>query len=117
MSGESTRTMPVVEVPIGSTGTILERTLVDDGAAVDLSGATGSITYSAKDIEGTAIVTDAAAAFSTDGSDGKVRFTLTAALVGAQGDKIITFTVGGYNSGNLVSYPFILRPIYTGEGS
>ena len=117
MSGESTRTMPVQEVPIGSTGTVLERTIVDDGSAVDLSGATGSVTYSAKTIGGTAIATDTAAAFTSDGSDGKVRFTLTSALVGAQGDKIITFKVGGYNSGDLITYPFILRPIYTGEGS
>ena len=43
--------------------------------------------------------------------------TLTAALVGVQGDKIMSFKVGGYNGGDLISYPFILRPIYVGEGS
>ena len=109
--------MDVVEVPVGSTGTVLERTLVHEGSAIDLSSASGSLFYNGKTKGGTAVVTDGVATFSTDGTDGKVRFTLPASLVGSVGDHIVSFEQQGYNSGNLVSFPFILRALPTGKGS
>ena len=116
MSRELHRAMDVVEVPVGSTGTVLERTLVHNGTAIDISGATGDLLYNAKTKGGAAVVTSGVATETTDGTDGKVRFTLPASLVGSAGDHIVSFEQQGYNSGNLVSFPFILRALPTGKG-
>ncbi len=117
MSRESYAAYDVVEVPQASTATVLERTLVHNGSAQDLSTATGDLLYNAKLRDGTAVITDGVATWTTDGSDGKIRFTLPASLVAANVTHIVSFEVQGYNSGNLVSRPFILRSVPTGKGS
>lgn len=117
MSRESYAAYDIVEVPQGSTATVFERTLVFNGSALDLSSASGDLLYNAKLRDGTAVITDGVATWSDDGSDGKIRFTLTAALVAANAVHIVSFEVQGYNSGNLVSRPLILRSVPTGRGA
>ena len=70
--------MKVLPVPVGSVGAKIVVTLTDEnGAVLDLSGAT-SIVFYARDEENTTQITNAAAgALYTDGTDGKVSFTLT----------------------------------------
>lgn len=109
MTTESRRTFRVVEVPKDSTGAFLVLTLKNDGAAVDVSAAT-TLRYCAKTIGGAAIATDVAAAFYTDGTDGKVKVQLTSALVGTVRDLLVHVEALPINGGTLTSETFILRP-------
>jgi len=101
--------MVVVEVPQGSTATDLVIEFRSDGVAVDMSAATGSLFFNVRTLENVALVDDGAAAWLTDGSDGKLKVTLTAALVGTVRDLYVDGEVQGYNGGNLVARQFILR--------
>jgi len=108
---------PTYYVPQGSTATVLRHTLKQDGVALDLSGATGSLYFHASDESGTAVVTDGAASWVTDGSDGVIEFQLTGAVVDTVGDVICEWEVQGYNGGNLKSYPFKLRILPSAKGA
>lgn len=108
---------PIFEVPKDSTATVLRMTLKKDGSALDLSSATGNKYFHAKTIGGTAVVTDLAATWTTDGSDGQIQITLTSALVGTVRDVICEWEVQGYNGGNQKSKPFILRVLPGAKGS
>ncbi len=103
---------PVVRVPQDSTATVLRVTFHDeDGAIVDLSSATGAKLFHASTIDGTAVTTDGAAVFTTDGSDGQVQYQLTSAEVGIVRDLRCEFEIQGYNGGNLISEEIILRVV------
>ena len=110
MSGEQHRTMPVQEIPEGSTGATLEYTFVTDGAADDLSSAVGDKFFHASTVDGVEVVTEHLADWVTDGSDGKVETTMHVDIVnnGAR-DLYCEFEVQEFNGGNLISYTFILR--------
>ena len=108
MSRELHRAMRVFEIPVGSTGSVFVATCKSNGAAIDLSGATGNLYYNAKTVDGAAVVTDGVAAFTTDGTDGKVQFPLTL-LAGSVRDLLVDLEVQGYNGGNLVAFTFKLR--------
>ena len=107
--------MPAIGVPKDSTGTIIEATITQDGSAVDLSGATGDKLFYAKNLDEVQIVNGGTASFTTDGSEGKVQFQATTALVETLRDLICHFEVQGYNTGNLISYPFKLHIGATGK--
>lgn len=110
MSREDSRPMPVIEIPEGSTGAVLEYTFVTNGAADDLSSATGSLYFHASDVEGVAVATNKVANWVTDGSDGKISTDMNPAIVdNGPRDLYCEFEVQDYNSGNLISYTFILR--------
>jgi len=112
MSIEQQTPMVIVEVPKDSTGTVLVVSLVDlDGVAPDLSAATGPVLYSGKTVDDVAVASDVAAAWFTDGSDGKVSITLTAALVGTVRDVFLDIDVQGYSGGSLISFTFVLRTL------
>ena len=115
MSTEYFRTMPVIEVPKDSTGTILEGTVTQNGVAVDLSGATGAKLFYCKDLNEVQIVDGGTASFTTDGTNGKVEFQLTSVVVGTIRELIAHFEIRKYNTGNLITYPMILRIIQTGK--
>lgn len=104
--------MPVFEIPEDSTSAILRHTITSDGAADDLSAASGDLLFHAKDEDGAAVATDQVAAWFTDGSDGKIQFamtTLPAIVNGGARDLICEFEVQGFNGGNLITKAFILR--------
>ena len=62
-------------IKVGDWGTAIELTVQENGVAVDISGATTkTITFYKPD--GTHVVKTAA--FTTDGTDGKMRYTVTA---------------------------------------
>ena len=110
MSREAHAAMTVIEVPHNSTGSTLVVQLKADGVGVDLSSASGSKLYNAKTVDDIAIADDVAAAWYTDGTDGKVAITLTSALVGTAGrDLYMDIEIQGYSGGNLVTFMFILR--------
>lgn len=115
MTTESRAAFRVIEVPQGSTGAFLILTLKDDGAAVDVSAAT-TVRYCAKTIGGTAVATDVAAAFYTDGTDGRVKVALTSDLVGTVRDLLFHVEALPINGGTLVSETAILRPLPNARG-
>ena len=118
MSRESHAALTVIEVPQGSTGSYLVLTFKNNGAALNLSSATGAKQYSAKTTAGAAVATDVAAAWFTDGTDGKVKVQLTAALVtAAPRDLLMHGEVVGFNGGTLVSRLFILRVVPNAKGT
>ena len=110
MSQDYNRSLPVFNVPEDSTGSVLEVTIVSDRSAVDLSVATGDKYFHARTKDGAAVVTDLAATFTGDGTDGKIRAGMTAVIVeSGPRDLICEFEIQGYAGGNLVSDSFILR--------
>lgn len=103
------RAAAVVRVPKDSTATVLVCTFVDQsGTALDLSGATGSKYFHASTEDATSVTYQGAAAFTTDGSDGKVQFALTSTEVGTVRTLRCEFEVQGYNGGNLVGEMILL---------
>lgn len=112
MSREQYASMPVHEVPEGSTASILRYEFITDGVADDLSAATGDKHFYAKTLGGVQVVDQGIASWATDGSDGLIDFTLGAAMVGfgtAPRDLICDFEIEEFNGGELVSKPFIIR--------
>jgi len=101
--------MQIFEVPVGSTGSLLRVTCIDqDGQVVDLSGAT-QVLFNAKATDGTAVLQDATASLTTDGSDGKVETALSNTLVDTVRDLWCDFEVRGLASGTLITRMFVLR--------
>ncbi len=102
----------VVRVPKDSTATIVRATFVDEsGSAIDLSGATGSKYFHASTQVGASVTYQGAASFYTDGTDGKVQFTLTATEVGTIRTLRCEFEVQGYGGGNLIGEMFLLQVV------
>jgi len=99
------------ELPVGSTATIVDMVIEDDdGAAIDLSGATGDVLFNAITAppDPTQVTDNAAAGFRNDGSDGLVSFQLTNNEASEERELWCDFEVQGINGGNLVSYRFVL---------
>lgn len=67
--------MSANEIRVGDIGTILEVTLMDDAAVVDISSAT-TTQFKLKKPGGTTVTKTAV--FTTDGTDGKLRYTTLA---------------------------------------
>ena len=107
----SMRRMPVLRLPEDCTGSILRVTYKDGSSVIDLSVATGSIYFHAKDENGTAVTTDGTASFFTDGTDGIVQHTLVSGEVGTVRRIFCEYEVQGYNGGNLISEMFVLDVI------
>lgn len=103
------RASQVIRVPKDSTNaTVTVRFHDEYGQPRDLSGATGSILFHASTEGGTAVTTNASAAFASDGSDGKVTFSLTSTEVGTARNLRCEFEVQGVGSENLISEMFLL---------
>ena len=115
MSREQLRAMDVIEIPKGSTGSVLVLTLKRDGVAPDFSAASG-VQYSAKTLSGAAVATDVAASWYTDGTDGKVAITLTSALAGTVRSLMFHVELTGFNGGSVKTFANILRVAPDGEG-
>lgn len=110
MSREDSRPMPVVEIPEGSTAAVLEYIFTTNGAADDLSSATGNLYFHASTRDGTAVVTDQTASWTALGADGSVETNMNSTIMDSgPRDLYCEFEVQGFNSGNLISYTFILR--------
>jgi len=105
----------VVEIPQGSTGAFLVLTVKNNGAALNISGAT-TLRYCAKTMTGAAVATDVAAAFYTTGTDGKIKVQLTAALAGTVRNLLFHAEALPINSGTLVTETIILKITPTGRG-
>lgn len=60
---------------VGDSGTILQKTITDNGVIVDVSGAS---TMNLIIIDSAGVCTTLAGAFDTDGTDGVINFTVTA---------------------------------------
>lgn len=116
MARESFAAMTVVEVPQGSTSSYLVATIKSDGVALNLSAASGSKLYCAKTIGGAAVATDVAAVWFTNGSDGKVKIQMTAALVTTARDLLMDIEIQGFGGGNLVTRTFVLRILPRAKG-
>ena len=70
--------MKVLPVPVGSVGAKVVVTCIDEaGNVLDVSGATSIVFYSRDEANTTQITDGAAGALYSDGTDGKVSFTLT----------------------------------------
>lgn len=101
--------MPVIEIPKDSTNTLLQVQCVDKAHnALDVSGG-GSVIFYARTIDGTAVVSGDAGAYTTDGSDGVLEFNCTAALVGTERDLWCEFEVTGLTNGSSITKLFTLR--------
>ena len=102
--------MPVIEIPEGSTAAVLEYIFTTNGAADDLSSASGNLYFHARTVEGVSVVTEQTASWTGGGSDGSIETNMNSAIM-SQGprDLYCEFEVQGFNSGNLISYTFILR--------
>ena len=110
MSREDSRPMPVIEIPEGSTAAVLEYIFTTDGAADDLSSATGNLYFHASTRDGVSVVTDQTAGWTAGGSDGSIETNMNTTIMdNGPRDLYCEFEVQGYNSGNLISYTFILR--------
>lgn len=106
----------VVEIPKGSTGAFLVLTVKNNGAAVNLSAAT-TVRYCAKTLAGTAVATDVAAAFYTNGTDGKIKVQLTAGLAGTAPRSLLFHAEAlPINGGTLVTETIMLRIMPNGRG-
>jgi len=115
MSIEGYRAAKVIEIPKDSTATVLEWTVVNDGAVVDLTGATG-IKLNTKTIDGTAVDTDVAGTITNSpGTDGKVDLPLSAGTVGTIRDLVADVRYTPSGGGEIVSYPAILRIMAGGK--
>lgn len=115
MGREDMAAMMIVEVPQGSTGTVVVLTFKHGGSALNLSTASGR-RYCAKTVGGAAVATDVAAAWTTNGTDGKVSVTMTAALVTIVRDLLVHCEIVGFNGGNVISRNFILRVVPNARG-
>lgn len=110
MSREFYQTAPVFPVPEDSTASILRTPITFDGVALDLSSASGDLLFYCRTRSGVAVVDGAAASWYTDGSDGTIEIQMTAAVVSSgPRDLYCEFEIQGYNGGELVSDPFIVR--------
>jgi len=99
----------VVRVPQDSTtATVTVKFHNANGTVRDLSGATGSKYFHASTEDGVNVTRDAAATFSTDGTDGQVVYSLTPAEVGTVQNLRCEFEVQGLASENIVSEMFTL---------
>lgn len=116
MGREDMAALHVIEVPQGSTGTVLVLTFKSGGSALNLSAATGAKRYCAKTLGNAAVATDVAAAWTTNGTDGKVSVTMTAALVTIVRDLLVHVEIVGFNGGNVISRCFILRVVANARG-
>jgi len=107
MSIESHRAMQVIEIPKDSTATVIEFTVVNDGAAVDISTATGMV-FNTRTIDGVQVDDNVAATFTTTGADGKLDCPVSAATVGTLRELIadVRYTIGGLQ---ITSYAKLLR--------
>ena len=110
MSREASRPMPVIELPEDSTAAVLEFVFTTNGAADDLSSATGNLYFHARTVEGVSVVTEQTAGWTSAGEDGAIETNMNSTIM-SQGprDLYCEFEVQGFNSGNLISYTFILR--------
>jgi len=110
MSRESSRPMPVIELPEDSTAAVLEFIFTTDGAADDLSAASGNLYFHARTVEGVAVVTEQTAGWTAGGTDGSIETNMNSTIVSSgPRDLYCEFEVQGFNAGNLLSYTFILR--------
>lgn len=74
-----TKGMKVLPVPVGSVGAKVVVTCIDEaGNVLDISGATAIVFFARDEANTTQITNGASGALYTDGTDGKVSFTLTA---------------------------------------
>lgn len=102
----------IARVVKDSTATILRATVVgDDGSALGLSSATGSLYFHASTQDRTSVAYQEAATWTTDGSDGKIEFALTSNEVGTERTLRCEFEIQGYSGGNLVTEMFLLKII------
>lgn len=109
---------PILRVPKDNTGTVIIGRFKDDsGNIIDLSAATGDKLFHCSQRDGSAVTTDGAASFTTDGTDGKVQFTLTATEVGTVQELRCEFEVQGLSGGNRISEQFILKIIERAKGA
>lgn len=72
--------MAANEIHVGDIGTIFELTLMDDTVVVDVSTAVGAGTKVIHFVKPDGTSTTEEAAFVTDGTDGKIKFTTPDAL-------------------------------------
>ena len=110
MSREDSRPMPVIEIPEGSTAAVLEYIFTTNGSPDDLSSARGNLYFHASTRDGVAVVTEQTAGFTGGGADGAVETNMNSTIMDSgPRDLYCEFEVQGFNSGNLISYTFILR--------
>jgi len=102
------RSIPVLKVPKNATNRSVVATIKDGNTIVNISGATSKLFHARNDL-GVAVTTSAVAVFVTDGTDGKIKFVLTANEVGTARDIYCEFEFVGMTDGDDVSEMFILR--------
>ena len=102
------RAVPVVKVPKDATNRTLVATIKDGNAVVDISGAATKL-FHARDDMGVAVTTSGVATFVTDGTDGKIKFVLTATELGTARDLACEFEFTGMANGDDITEMFILR--------
>lgn len=108
MSREHHRAMPVIEIPHNSTASVIHVMVTSNGAAVDLSTASGDLWIFARTKGGEVVAHEYEAEFLTDGSDGIVKFTVSPAMVNTVRDLIFDFEAQDSN-GHLITYSWIMR--------
>lgn len=94
----------VRRIPVGSLETITMTARQADGTAKDLSA--GSTVYFHASHDGSAVTTNGVASFVTDGSDGKLQFTLTSTEANTVRELLCEFEVVELN---WISEPFTLQ--------
>lgn len=103
--------MPVVEIPLGSVGTIFRvRFVKQDGTADDISGGS-SILFNARTKQPNAVqVTgDAAASYTNDGSDGYAEYVLTSAEADTERELIVDIEVADHPDGPKICERVLMR--------
>ena len=109
MATSYSRATQVVRIPKDSENAIVTvRFLKDDGDVRDISGATGALLFHASTESGTAVTTNGAASFTTDGTDGKLSFPLTATEVGTVRNLRCEFEAQGVDGENVISEMFMV---------
>lgn len=102
---------PIYHIMEGSTASKITHTLKEDGVAVDLSAAAGNLYLQVRDSSHTAVETNLAASWVTDGSDGQIEVRATANMVSQPRDLKCNWEINGYDGFTLVTFPFILRVV------
>jgi hypothetical protein len=109
----------VMRVPQGSTAAVATcRFHKKNGDARNLSTATGSLLFHCSTEDGTAVTTNGAAFFKTDGSDGLVSYSLTATELDTIRNLRCEFEVQGVDGGveNLIGDMFMLMVLERARG-
>lgn len=120
MATTYSRSTQVMRVPQSSTAAVATVRFHDeDGNVRDLSSATGSLLFHCSTEDGTAITTNGAASFTSDGTDGKVSYNLTGTELDTIRNLRCEFEVQGVDGGseNLVSEMFMLMVTERARGS